>query len=393
MDKAVFHQRFRSARRRLLALAAAGATLWVAAVTAGAQTFSAAASAAWDALPLSVLRWELGDLRREDDPMSAAAMLAISQSPLLLSAKEEVADLWSREEGDQPAPEDPPEPPTVTRPVTETPVETPLPSTDNGVPARTLVPSGPSGYTVAGKVYISNATGYGLSLQELTEKPAAVLGTGSGEPQILIVHTHGSESYTPAEGTDITYTGDHRTTDTRCNVVRVGDEMAQAFAAAGIPVLHDRSMYDYPSYSGAYDRSLEAVERYLREYPSIRFVLDVHRDAVQDGEGNQYKVVSVVDEGTAAQLTLVVGSDGTGLTHPNWRENLKLAVRLQEDALEQYPTLMRPILLRNSRYNQHVVPGSLLLEVGAAGNSPEEAALAGRLFAQRMAEVLQARSK
>ena len=146
--------------------------------------------------------------------MAAAARLAISQSPLLLSAKEEVADLWSREEGDQPAPEDPPEPPTVTRPVTETPVETPLPSTDNGVPARTLVPSGPSGYTVAGKVYISNATGYGLSLQELTEKPAAVLGTGSGEPQILIVHTHGSESYTPPEGTDIAYTGDHRTTDT-----------------------------------------------------------------------------------------------------------------------------------------------------------------------------------
>ena len=389
MDKAVFHQRLRSARRRLLALATAGATLWLAAVTAGAQSFSAAASAAWEALPLSVLRWELGDLRRADDPMSAAAMLAISQSPLLLSAKEEVADLWSREEGDQPAPENTePEPPTVTRPVTETPVETPLPATDNGVPARTLVPSGPSGYTVAGKVYISNATGYGLSLQELTESPAAVLGTDSGEPQILIVHTHGSECYTPPEGTDIAYTGDHRTTDTRYNVVRVGDEMAQAFADAGIPVLHDRSMYDYPSYSGAYDRSLEAVERYLEEYPSIRFVLDVHRDAVQDGEGNQYKVVSVVDQGTAAQLTLVVGSDGTGLTHPNWRENLKLAVQLQSDVLEQYPTLMRPILLRNSRYNQHVTPGSLLIEVGAAGNSPDEAVLAGRLFAQSMAETL-----
>ena len=389
MDKAVFRRRLRSARRRLLALAAAGATLWLAAVTAGAQTFSAAASAARAALPLSVLRWELGDLRREEDPLSAAAMLAISQSPLLLSAKEEVADLWSREEGDQqPAPAAEPEPPAVTRPVTETPVETPLPATDNGVPARTLVPSGPSGYTVAGKVYISNATGYGLSLQELTESPAAVLGTDSGEPQILIVHTHGSECYTPPESTDIAYTGDHRTTDTRYNVVRVGDEMAQAFADAGIPVLHDRSMYDYPSYSGAYDRSLEAVERYLEEYPSIRFVLDVHRDAVQDGEGNQYKVVSVVEEGTAAQLTLVVGSDGTGLTHPNWRENLKLAVRLQEDVSERYPSLMRPILLRNSRYNQHVTPGSLLIEVGAAGNSPDEAVLAGRLFARSMAETL-----
>lgn len=73
--------------------------------------------------------------------------------------------------------------------------------------------------------------------------------------------------------------------------------------------------------------------------------------------------------------------------------DLKLAVALQEDLLTSYPTLMRPILLRNSRYNQHATTGSLLVEVGAAGNSPEEAALAGRLFAQRMVEVLESRSK
>ena len=108
----------------------------------------------------------------------------------------------------------------------------------------------------------------------------------------------------------------------------------------------------------------------------------------------EYKVVSSIDGvGTAAQLTLVVGSDGSGLPHPNWMENLKLAVALQEDLLTSYPTLMRPILLRNSRYNQHATTGSLLVEVGAAGNSPEEAALAGRLFAQRMVEVLESRSK
>ena len=105
-------------------------------------------------------------------------------------------------------------------------------------------------------------------------------------------------------------------------------------------------------------------------------------------------MVSTIDGvGTAAQLTLVVGSDGSGLPHPNWMENLKLAVALQEDLLTSYPTLMRPILLRNSRYNQHATTGSLLVEVGAAGNSPEEAALAGRLFAERMVEVLQSRSK
>ena len=86
----------------------------------------------------------------------------------------------------------------------------------------------------------------------------------------------------------------------------------------------------------------------------------------------------------------MVGSDGSGLTHPNWMENLRLAVAIQENALARYPTLMRPVLLRNSRYNQHATTGSLLVEVGSAGNSPEEAVLAGRLFAERMTDVLNA---
>ena len=164
--------------------------------------------------------------------------------------------------------------------------------------------------------------------------------------------------------------------------------MAKVFAEAGISVLHDRNMYDYPAYSGAYDRSLASISEYLKKYPSIRFVLDVHRDAVEDSAGNTYKVVSATEEGTAAQLTLVLGSSGGGLSHPNWKENLKLAAALQESLLTEHPTLMRPILLRNSRYNQHTTTGSLLVEVGAAGNSPEEAALAARLFAEEMVTLL-----
>ena len=170
--------------------------------------------------------------------------------------------------------------------------------------------------------------------------------------------------------------------------------MAEVFGEAGISVLHDRTLYDYPSYSGAYDRSLAAIQSYLVQYPSIRFILDLHRDAVADAQGNQYKVVSEIEgEGIAAQLTLVVGSDGSGAEHPDWMENLRLAAAIQEEAAGKYPSLMRPILLRNSRYNQHATTGSLLVEVGAAGNSPEEAALAGRLLAQQMVELLQGKSK
>jgi len=132
----------------------------------------------------------------------------------------------------------------------------------------------------------------------------------------------------------------------------------------------------------------------LAQYPSIRFILDVHRDAIEDGQGNQYKAVSEIEGlGTAAQMTIVLGSDGSGLEHPRWMENLRLGTAIQEEALRDYPTLMRPLLLRNSRYNQHATTGSLLVEVGAAGNSPEEAALSARLFAESMSNILEAQSK
>lgn len=374
--------------RRLTAAVLAVGVLWAVAVTAGSATVSDAAAALWKAVPMGVLRWELGDLWARDG-LSAATVLAIGESPLLLSARPAVAELWSADR-EETATQEPPEEGTVTEPVEETPLQAES-HTDNGIPARTLVPTDPSGYTVCGRVYISNSTDYTLDPQELTETFDAEM-SGEG-PQILILHSHGSEGYTPPAGEEVVWSGNLRTTDSRYNVVGVGDAMAEVFSAAGISVLHDRTLYDYPSYNEAYDRSLAAIQSYLAQYPSIRFILDVHRDAIEDADGNQYKVVSTVEEGTAAQLTLVVGSDGGGLSHPNWKENLKLAVALQDTILQQYPTLMRPVLLRNSRYNQHAATGSLLVEVGAAGNSPDEAELAGRLFAQKMVEVLEGRSK
>ena len=389
--------RWTSLRRRTAALVTAAGTLWCAAVTAHSDTLSSALAALRSStgLPLSLLRWELGDWRQTDG-LSPATALTISQSPLLLSARQQVAQLWSHETRDAEEAPDQPDasavPDPVTTPLTETPLDAGLDLTDNGIPARTLVPNGTAGYTVAGRVYISNSTSHTLNVQELDGGFSSRLQDGG--PQILILHTHGSEAYTPPSGVSVSYSGDHRTTDTRYNVVRVGDEMAQVFAAAGISVLHDRTLYDYPSYSGAYDRALAAIESDLAEYPSLSFILDVHRDAIEDTEGNEYKVVSVIDGvGTAAQLTVVVGSDGSGLTHPSWMENLKLGTAVQSQLLQRYPTLMRPLLLRNSRYNQHACPGSLLLEVGAAGNSPDEAVLAGRLFAQTLAQLLQDASK
>ena len=375
--------------RRLKAGLLAAGVLWTAAVTAGSDTASAALKAMGEALPLHILRWELGDLAPEDG-LSPAVVMTIGESPLLLAARPAVAQLW--EAAEEPESSDSLQPETAPTPVEETPLDVPS-AGDNGVPAKTLVPTDPSGYTVCGRVYISNSTDYTLSVPELQTLFSAELSGGDG-PQILILHSHGSEAYTPAPGTEVVWSGDHRTTDSRYNVVKVGDVMTEVFGEAGISVLHDRTLYDYPSYTGAYDRSLAAIQSYLAQYSSIRLILDIHRDAIADQEGTQYKVVSDLPDGQrAAQMTLVVGSDGSGLHHPDWKENLRLAAALQEQVLATYPTLMRPVLLRNSRYNQHASPGSLLVEVGAAGNSPEEAQLAGRLLAQELAAVLEARSK
>lgn len=377
-------QQAKGGLRVLGGLVTAAVVLYLTAVTAGAENLSAAAAAVWESMPEQALRWELGDFGASDG-LSFPVAAALSEAPLLFAAREAVASAGKAEGPSEPPAEPSREEESVIVPVEETPLKAEN-AADNGVAARTLVPTDPAGYTVSGRVYLSNTTDYTVSPEELKEPFSAALG--EGDPQILILHTHGSEAYTPAEDKGIVWSGEYRTTDCRYNVVTAGDEMAEVFGSMGISVLHDRTLYDYPSYTDAYERSLAAIENYLEQYPSIRFVLDVHRDAIEDGAGNQYKVVCQTAEGTSAQMTLVMGSDGGGLPHPNWRENVKLAAAIQEKLLGEHEALMRPILLRNSRYNQHATSGSLLVEVGAAGNSPEEAALAARLFAEGMGEVI-----
>lgn len=372
-------------RRQLTALALAIAIPWLVAVTAASDTGKAALSALGQQgdLALHILRGQLGD-SREEDALPASVSLAIGQSPVLLAGRTEILDLRRSQEDDTPDSQ-----PQQEEPVTETPEEpeTPLVFADNGVTARTLIPTSTDGYIVAGDVYISNGSVNTFDASLFDGTFAARLSEEEG-PQVLIVHTHGSEAYTMPPGEEYEASSECRTTDCNYNVVRVGDEIAAALEEAGISVIHDATLHDYPQYSGAYDRSLATINSYLEQYPSISFVLDIHRDAISDGEGNMYKVVSNVAGVNAAQMTFVIGTDGGGLEHPNWRENLKLAAAVQQNLLDDYPTLMRPITVRNSRYNQHVTTGSLLVEMGAAGNSLDEALLSGRLLGQALAETI-----
>lgn len=382
-------------RRQLAALAAVGGVLYLVAATAASPSARSALDEVGrqGELALGLLRAQLGDPDREEI-LPAAVSLAIGQSPVLVSGQEAVLRLRGTEEPDDSRDGDTPQPPSDVPSQPEAPLpeepaqpDPPLVFADNGVEARTLVPSSPEGYIVSGGVYINNRTEYPLDASLLDGTFAAALPEEEG-PQILIVHTHGSEAYTMPPGQEYEPSGESRTTDTSLNVVRVGDELAKTLEEAGLTVLHDPTLHDYPEYSGAYGRSLDAVNAYLAEYPTISFVLDVHRDAISDGDGTPYKVVSGVAGLNAAQMSFVIGTDGGGLEHPDWRENLKLAAAIQQRLTADYPTLMRPITVRNSRYNQHTTPGSLLVEMGAAGNSLDEALLSARLLGKALAETI-----
>lgn len=192
-------------------------------------------------------------------------------------------------------------------------------------------------------------------------------------PTVLIVHTHASESYTCQPGEEYTQTSDFRTLDTEHNMVALGDALALLLEQAGIPVLHDRSIHDYPSYNSAYNNSRSAVQRYLADYPSIQLVLDLHRDAVLLNDGSQFAPTVTVAGEQVARLMLVVGSDGSGMHHPNWEENLATAVKLQVLLEQQAPGITRPTILRAQRFNHDLSAGAMIVEIGAAGNTRQQA--------------------
>ena len=208
----------------------------------------------------------------------------------------------------------------------------------------------------------------------------------TAEPTVLIFHTHTTESYTRRDEPYVEISS-WRTLDKNYNMCAIGAEVGRLLTEAGISVVLDCTVHDYPGYNGSYVRARKTIRTALEQYPSIRLVLDLHRDASGE-DGRQLRTLAETGSGTAAQLMPVVGTN-----HENFEENLSLALKLSAQLERQFPGITRPLQLRSSRFNQDLHPAALLVEVGAAGNSPEEAALAARLFAERMVEVLTARSK
>ena len=216
---------------------------------------------------------------------------------------------------------------------------------------------------------------YTVDLEPMLRSPLAWNLT-IPEPTVLIFHTHTTESYSGTEG--------YRSMDEQENMVAVGDVLAKELTAAGICVIHDRTIHDYPSYNGSYTQSRKTVQEYLEMYPTIQLVLDIHRDAVEDKNGNQLPMTA---QPGVAQLMLVVGTDAGGFSHPLWEQNLTAAVKLHARLEQLLPGICRPISLRASRFNQDLSPGMLIVEVGAAGNTREEALAAARVLAQGIVDL------
>ena len=219
-----------------------------------------------------------------------------------------------------------------------------------------------STYEIFG-VKLRNESDYNLE-NEITD-----LNADFNKQDILIFHTHTCESYTPTEQYTYESTGNYRTTDLNYTVAKVGDELEKYLSNYGFTVVHDKSYHDYPSYNGSYNRSLVTVQNLLESHTNTDVVIDLHRDAIGD---NTYAPTVKIGEDYCARVMLVIGTDGGGLTHKNWRNNLKFAIKLAQKGNELYPGFFKPIIVRNSRYNHHVSNAACIIEVGATGNTLEQ---------------------
>ena len=241
----------------------------------------------------------------------------------------------------------------------------------------------------SGNITLQNETKFKIDKAEidrLLKEPLKLKFDKKG-PKVLIYHTHTTESYI-RNLNELEKKGiPNSSNDARYNVVRVGDEIAQNLEKKyGIDVIHNGTIHNIP-YNSSYANSLSTIDKYLKSYPSIRIILDIHRDGL-GSSGKKLRVVDNIKGKNAAKIMFVVGTNGTGLKNPNWKENLKLAIKLEAKLNEQYPGLAKPIYISNNRYNQHMAGGALIIEVGGDGNTLDEAVESAKYLAKAISDVI-----
>ena len=237
-----------------------------------------------------------------------------------------------------------------------------------------------------GKVKVNNRTDKAIDVSALLQSELS-WDLKQDAPTVLIYHTHGTESYTKTE--DYKESSSYRTRDNGYNMVSIGTAVTEKLTKAGITVIHDTVPHDYPSYDGSYAAARKSIQQYLAEYPSIRLVLDLHRDAMTDSSGKQMQVAVDVGGEKAAQMMLVMGMQTGSVSYPNWKENMALAVKLHALLERHCPGIMRPLCIRPQRFNQDLSSGALLIEMGAAGNTRQQALKSADILCDAILELAQ----
>ncbi|MCI8332478.1 MAG: hypothetical protein HFE78_06605 [Clostridiales bacterium] len=283
---------------------------------------------------------------------------------------------------------------TAAPPADTDPTPAPAPDTAEPEPEETL-PSDGDGYKIvpvdlsladgSGDLFYKNETDFKPNTKELLSAPYPIQPGNGEDPLVLVLHTHATESYAE-EGSDCVY--DTRSSDPEKNMLAVGEVIVQTLSASGVPAVHCETMHDEKSYNASYSLSCDSIKSYLNEYPSIQYVLDVHRDAIQLADGSMAKPVTNVHGSSLAQVMLVVGTDKGGADHPNWQTNLTVAAQLQSRLITYHESFARPINIRTASFNQQYAPGSLLVEVGTCANTLTEAKEAAKAFAKTFAALV-----
>ena len=246
---------------------------------------------------------------------------------------------------------------------------------------------------IFGNGTIKNYTEKSLeSIKTILEIPwSETLTNDSQTVQVLIMHTHTTESYEPYDRDYYDENYSARTLDENFNMIKVGNAIAKTLSENGIGVVHDTTIHDYPSYNGSYERSAETVKTWLERYPTIKVVLDVHRDAIErtvNGETVRVKPTTEIDGKKAAQIMIIAGCDDGKMNMPNYKQNLRFAAALQDRLETDFSTLTRPLMFDYRKYNQDLTTGSILVEMGGHANSLDEAVYSGELLGKSLSTLL-----
>lgn len=342
--------------------------------------------------------WLLRGALLWQDPAAAAAVTwpvpqqkpapEATSAPEPVTATEEVSAAVQEPQGTAtPAPAATPEPAATPLPSAAPDIENP-----GSIRAEQFGQGSGDGYITLNAGSIRNYTSCSdADLRSAVSTPSLPFDVevDSDEPQVLILHTHATETY--QTWPDLIYDPDFtaRTQNTALNMCAVGEKMTQVLNEAGINTLHDTTLHDSPSYTESYDRSYATTQAYLEKYPSIKVVLDVHRDAIEDSDGTRVKPLCTINGEDTAQVMIIAGCDnGSSIRLPNWRLNLRFAAAWEEAMESRTPGLTRPVMCAYRYYNQDLTTGSLLIEIGGHANTVTEAIRAGQYAAEALAVLL-----